>query len=234
MAEPLTNTITLPVSGMETVIRESDENAERILFKHKHKMYRAVPAYLAYCTVRLRDIEKPKPEDIRKLLMPDQVALAIEVYKLSFGDKVILTAKDPDTNRPAGYEVDLTELDFMPIPDGKTGPDPVFTFIMPRSGHVIEYGYPTYKQALDELELDDIDVGRTDFARIRMIDGGPKGKRGDVWWGGLDSQALRDDFHRTRCGYDTRIRFKNENGVEVVMDLLSDPSFLHPAVRLRR
>jgi hypothetical protein len=232
--EPLTNTITLPL-GLEAVVREADGNAERILFSKKSKIHQALPGYWAACTLRLGEIEKPSREDILNLKEPDQTFLAIEIYRATFGDKLILQGDDPDTGRPAGFEVNLAKLDVMPIPDGQTGPDPVFAFVLPKTGQRVEYGYLSGHQMLEELEREDICPARMDFARIRSIDGSSKVTMKQVEsWPLSDMRALREDFHRTRCGYDPRIRFKNENGREVVMNLLTDPQFLFPGQRHTR
>jgi hypothetical protein len=222
-------TITLPL-GTEALIREASLGAERLLFSKKAQIHRALPSYWAHCTLRLGDIEKPTRSDILNLRTPDQVFLAIEIFRLSFGDTIVLRGDLPGSGKPAAYEVNLAELDVIPLPEGASGPDPVFNAVLPKTRHVIEFGYLNGHQMLDEVERDDISPARLELARIRSIDGSPAVRMRDIeQWPMADHKALREAFESTKCGYDTRIRFRDDDGREAVMNLLTDPSFLFPA-----
>jgi len=229
--EYLKKTITLPVSGLEAVIREADSHAEDLLFrKGLERIHFALPGYWAYLTVRMGDKEPVTEADILNLVLPDQHFLAIEIYRLTYGDILRLSGA-AGRGGNAGYEYDLTNLDLVPLPEGACGPDPEFTFTLPRTGHVVDYGYLTGKQEIEELNLDDFSLGRLEFRAIRRVDGAPA-KLADVQsWPMIDHIALRKDMESKRCGLDTRVRFTDDRGVAVVRDLLLDPSFLAPGLR---
>lgn len=227
----LTKTITLPVSGLEAVIREADGNAERLLFARQQEMHKALPDYWAKLTVRLGTQEKVAASDVLNLLTPDQEFLAIEIYRLTIGDTLSLTGNCGSCGKSAGYEVDLSKLDRLPLPDGAVGPDPTFEVVLPRTGHRVVFGYLTGKQEQEELEIEGFDPGRMEFKAIRSIDGSTDVKFRLVQaWPLADHKALRAAMRDNRCGYDTRVRFTHSCGKAQVMNILLDPSFLLPGL----
>lgn len=224
-------TITLPICGQEAVIREADANAEDLLWEHKERLHKAYPQYWAYLTERLGDKTKVTAEDILQLLVPDQQYLALEIWRLTKGDRLELEGSCPHCGKPANYEVDLTGLDVLPLPEGSVPPDPLFDVVLPRSGHTVTLGYLTGKQELAELEIEGFNPTRMVFGAIRAIDGDSKVKLSDVRaWPLADHAAMRKAIKDNRCGLDTRVRFTHTCGRSVVMDLLTDPSFLLPGL----
>lgn len=227
----LTKAIALPVSGMEAVIREADGNAERLLFARQNEIHKALPDYWAKLTVRLGANEAVSAADVLSLRTPDQEFLAIEIYRLSMGDTLQLTGNCANCGRPAGYEVDVSKLDIIPLPDGAIAPDPTFEVTLPRSGHRVVFGYLTGKQEQEELEIEGFDPGRMEFKAIRSVDGSSDVKLRDVQkWPLADHRSLREAMRANRCGYDARVRFMHSCGKAQVMNILLDPSFLLPGL----
>jgi len=223
----LTKTTTLPVSGIEAEIREADSYAEDCIdLDGERKLAEMLTDYWAYCTKRLGDNVNVTRDDILALRTPDQEWLAIEIYRLTYGDTITLVTDEGD----GGHEADMGKLGIIPLPEGVTGPDPTFTFKLPRTGHTVVYGYRTGAQELEELNTPGFNPGRMVWLAIRTVDGQPVKLRDVKKWPGFDHKALRKDMVKNRCGYDTRIRLHGRNGKTVVVNLFSNPSFLLPGL----
>jgi len=222
----LTKTVTLPVSGLEAVIREADSFAEELITESNKGLAAALPDYWAYCTAKLGDKAPVTRDDVLALRTPDYKCLGIEIYRVTYGDTLILV--NDDDPQESGYAVDLKELDFLAM---TAGPDPTFKFTLPRTGHQIVYGYKTAAQDLEELELPGFQPTRMSFRAIRSVNGSTDIKLEAVkQWPGFDHKALRADMRKNQCGYDTRVRFRNKQGKAQVVDLFADPSFLLPGL----
>jgi hypothetical protein len=230
----LTKEITLPVSGLQAVVKESDANAEDLLWaKGLENLHKALPDYWAALTLRIGDNERVGREDILSLLLPDQQFVAIEIFRVSTPDDILMLSGSLSGDGALSYAVNMGELDVIPLPDGAVGPDPTFIFKLPRTGHVVTYGYLTGRDELAELEIEGFNPTRMVFKAIRAIDGVPEVKLRDVKaWPLADHKALRADMKAKQCGYDTRVRFKDAGGKARVIDLLLDPSFLAPGLTL--
>ncbi len=223
-------TITLPVCGKEAVIRPMDGYAENILFCDG-KFFRVFPRFWASLTIRLGDKTPATTDDILDLVLPDQHFLAIEIYRLTFGDELVLSSTCANCGKPYNLAVDLGALDLVPLPAGSDPTDPVFEMIMPVSKDRVKFGYVTGRMEMKELELEGFDPVRMEFNAIRSINGSTDFKLRDVMAKHLaDHKALRKAILDKQCGYDTRIRLKHGCGREAVINLLIDPSFLTPGL----
>lgn len=224
-------TIILPVSGMEAVIREGTGLAERILFSRKEKIHQALPDYWAHLTVSLGGT-KPTRDDILDLLVPDQHALAIEIFRLNYGDVVALQSTCQACGKPSGYEVELDKLECIPLPADSGPPDPTFTVILARTGRRVTFGYLRGRDELEESDTEGIDLNRSDHRAIRSMDGKERVSYEDVVALPLaDHRALRRARREKRCGYDTLIEFRCPKcGAAAQQELLLDPSFLLPGL----
>lgn len=223
----VTKEIVLPVSGLTAVVQESWGDPERELYKRMDEIHKALPEYFAALTRRLGDNEKVTQDDILALRRPDYRSLALEIYRVSsLDDTITLTGDCRYCGKPAGYVVDMGGLSFEPLPDGVTGPDPVFEVVLPRTGSTVGFGYITGKQELEEADKPGFDLIKLAYRAVRTIDARPAKEREVAALPRADLRALIQAITSARCGYDTRVRFKHSCGKEVVMDLLTDPSFV--------
>lgn len=220
----LTETVTLPVSAHQAVIREADGHAERLLYSRGNAVDKALPGYVARLTVELNG-KRPSEEDILNLAVPDFHFLLIRIQQLSYAEPVVLQQECPNCRASASYAVPLDKLDMLPLPEGGEPADPTWEVELPRSKRRVTWGYPT---ARDELNRTDegIDPTSIELRHIRQIDGAEATEaavmalsRGDVKW-------LRREITAQRCGYDNWIRFTHECGYQMELNLLIDPGFL--------
>jgi hypothetical protein len=180
----------------------------------------------------LGDKDKIRAEDLLKLKNHDLDQIAIEIFRAgSIDDSLILRGRCPECKKSVNYAKDFDSLDFVPIPDGKTGPDPTWTFVTPRFKNEVVWGYLTGEQEAEQLDIPGFNPGRQVWKAIRSINGKTDFTLKDVLaWPIADHLALREEIQAKRCGYDTRIRLEHSCGNEVVMNLLTDPSFMMPGI----
>lgn len=226
--EKLTRVITLPVSQYQATIREGDGYAEKMLFAQEDKLHLAYPDFWAMLTLELNG-KKPDRDDILRLVLPDQRTLAIDIFKLSYGNMLKLTAKCGKCGKPANYDVDLNKLPFKSLPEGLAPPDPVRKLKLPRDKRIVTLGYITGAQEIEEADSEDFDPNRNDFKWIRHIEGKDKVSYEDVVALPLmDHKAIREVIAEMACGYDTMVNFKHSCGRINTQNVLTDPSFLMP------
>ena len=225
-----TKEFTLPVSGALCIVREADANAEYLLTGDK-RVAEAFPDYWAYLTRQIGDIHRPTTSQFLDLLEPDRISIAIEIFRVTMGDELKLSGECAGCGEPVNYVVDLGELDFIPLPEGVSGPDPTFEIELPRSRHRVIWGFRTGHQEIEELRMKGFNPSRSVFRAIRSIDGNMDFKLHDVMaWPLMDHRALRNDIASKMVGYDTRVRFTHGCGRGQVVNILSDPSFLMPGL----
>ena len=195
-----TKEIVTPVAKIPATIRETDAYAEELLIKDLSQFAKRLPEYWARLTVQLGDKKWPNRDDVLALRIPDLNSLIIEIYKLSFGDVLVIT----DPGEEGGYKVDLNELDFIVPPEG-SGTDPTFSVTLPRTGHVVEYGFLTGDSEWGAGSSKSL-AQRT-FEAIRSVDGSQEIKLAEYMaWPGLDHRTLRAAMKRSIYGYDPRVR----------------------------
>ena len=110
--EKLTNTITLPISNKEVIIREGDGYSDKILLKKNKKLYETYPEYLASLVVDIDGKERVNKRDVLDLFAPDQEYLAIECYKLNYGNEFKFMFTCPHCEHNEEHSVDLETLEF--------------------------------------------------------------------------------------------------------------------------
>lgn len=226
--EKLTRVITLPVSHYQATIREGDGYAEKILFAQEDNIHLAYPDFWALLTEELNG-KKPDRDAILSLVIPDQRALAIEIFKLSYGSTLKLTAKCSKCGLPANYKVDLNKLPIVPLPEGLLPPDPTIKIKLPRDKRTVTIGYITGHQEIEEADSPNFDPNRNDFKWVRSIEGKDKISYEDIVSLPLmDHKAIREVMSEMTCGYDTSVTFKHGCGKMMTQNILSDPSFLMP------
>ena len=223
----------LLVSGLDCIVRGQDGNWEQYLFDNTDRINEALPEYWAGLTLMLGDKEKVKTKDLLKLRSPDLNQIAIEIFRAgSLTDSIILRGRCPECKKPANYEKDLFDLDFMPIPDDKTGPDPTFEFVTPQWKTEVVWGYLTGEQELEQRKTKGFNPTRQTWKAIRSINGSTDFTLKEVLaWPIADQEAIRGEIEDKQCGYDPRIWLEHDCGNEVVMNLLTDPSFMMPGIR---
>ncbi|MEW6352379.1 MAG: hypothetical protein AB1646_25280 [Thermodesulfobacteriota bacterium] len=226
----LTKTVTLPVSGLEAEIREGDGYAERILYGNNKPMREVLPEFWAHLTARLGETQPVSRDDILGLTIPDQHVLAIEIYRLNYGDTLELAGTCDRCGEPAGYEVDLGKLPLMPLPADAVPPDPTFEVVLPRTGRRVKFGYVTGKDELENSSSGEFDTVRLNHRAIRTIDGATVSYEEVRRLPLADQKALRKGISSKVCGYDTTVRFVHQCGRRLVVDILTDPSFFMPGL----
>lgn len=221
----------LVVSGLDIVVREQDGNAEDILFQAGKDIHKALPQYWASLTVSLGDNEKVRKEHLVKLRSHDLDQIAIAIYRAgSPDDSITLTGACPGCRKPINVTQDMDNLDFMPIPDGKKGPDPIFELVT-RRGNEIVWGYITGEEEFAQFSQKGFDASRRVWKAIRSINGKTDISLRDVLALPIACHHdIRQHMQEKRCGYDTRIAFEHTCGYEGVANLLTDPSFLLPGI----
>ena len=225
----------LLIAGIDCVVIEQNGKWEQYLYDNAKRYDEALPTYWAGLTIRLGDDEKVTPKKLLKLKGHDLDQIAVEIFRAgTIDDSLVLTGRCPDCNKRVNYAKDLWTLDFLPIPDGKTGPDPTFEFTTPRWKNEVVWGYLTGEQEFEEKRQSGFHPGTQTWKAIRSINGKTDFTLQDILaWPGADQEAIREEMWEKRCGYDTRIRLEHSCGNEVVMNLLVDPSFMFPGIPLQ-
>ena len=225
----LTKDIVLPISQLSASIKEGDGWNEKILFSQGEKIHLTLPDYWASLTTKLGDKQKPTGDDILDLTLPDQHTLAIEIFKLSYGNILELRWTCAGCNKKAKYKVDLDTLEFIPPPEGAVPPDPTFEILLPRSKRRVRLGYVTGRKEQEEFDAGTFDPNRADFRVIRSIEEIAKVSYEDVLNLPLmDHKVIREKVKDMECGYVTDVSFKHSCGAERSVNILLDPSFLVP------
>ena len=225
--EYLRKTVMLPVCGLEAEVREGDGNAEAILRAGGWgSLAKNLPSYWAHLTVRIGENTQVTAKDILDLALPDQHVLGVEIWRCNYGDLLELSGACPGCGDPMGFGVPLDQLELRPMPAG----GPIFEKILPRSGKKVLYGYITGHQEMLQAEVGDGDLVRLDYAAIKSVDGQQVSYEEVRAWKLRDSEAFRKARAKTFCGYDTTVKFTHSCGRGLVVDLLTDPSFLVPGL----
>lgn len=217
--------ITLPVSGYSAKIQEGDGYAERILYSKQDAIVEALPAYWAYLTLELNG-NKPDKSDILALTIPDQNYLAIEIWKLSYGDELELSGNCPNCGVTLDAVVDLSELELIPLPDKAEQPNPTWEIKLPRSGKKAVIGYVTGEQDLEDAQSEVFDPNRLDFKAVKSLSGKDVSYEDIASLPLMDHKTIRKAIKANRCGYDTDITYKCKSCKKsATINLLADPAF---------
>lgn len=222
--EKAQQTITLPVTGQEAVIQEGDGYSDRVLLKKKKRVFEVVPEYLASMTVSIGG-EKGTSEKILDLPTPDQEFLAIEIFKLNYGNVFEFSFSCPNCDASQEGAVDLSKLEFMPPPE-----PPVVQGKLPRTGLEYSVGMLTGKQEalLFKRAMEaGPDLNQADFLSLLSLNGSVDFSYEDVIKLPLaDHRAIRKARKKLICGYDTQISVECEKCEETTtVNMLLHPDF---------
>jgi hypothetical protein len=201
-----TREITLPISGKVIVIKEGNGYAFRALIKRNKRIFESIYDYLASMVVSI-DGRPAGKTDILKLLLPDQEYLSIEIYKLCYGDIFDFEFACPSCGKVSQQEFPLDKLEFVPLADGLTGPDPIITVSLPRRKVQVIVGMLTGEKELTLLQqaaTTGADLNQGDFMALRAFDGSIDFSFEDVIKLKLaDHKEIRKARNKLICGYDT-------------------------------
>ena len=229
-----TREITLPISLKKVVIREGDGYSYRALIKRNKRIFESIYDYLATMVVSIDGREGITKDDILKLLLPDQEYLSIEVYKLCYGDVFDFDFNCPVCGKPSHQNFPLDKLEFTPLGEGLSGPDPVITITLPRQKISVVVGMLTGDKELELLQQEattGADLNQGDFKALRGMDGNIDFSYEDVIKLRLaDHKAIRQARNRLICGYDaTAIVTCPECEEQSAINILLHKDFLFPA-----
>lgn len=223
--------VVLPVRGETVKIQETNAFSEQGMFKEGLTGIEGIVDYWVSSIKAIGENNSPTRKDFYDLTEPDRVFISIENFKVSISDTILLTGPCAGCGEPANFEVPLNSLDLIPIPDGATPPDPLFTVTLPRTKHVVIFGYRTGHQELEEMSNSEFNPSKTVWRAIRSVDGKTNVKLQEIMaWPMADHIALRREVLSKQCGYDTRVKFVHSCGRRLTMNLISDPSFLTPGL----
>jgi hypothetical protein len=226
--------ITLPISGKKLVIREGDGYSFRALIKRNKRIFESIYDYLASMVVSIDGREGIRKDDILKLLLPDQEYLSIEIYRLCYGDIFDFDFSCPSCSKNSHQEFPLDKLDFTPLGEGLSGPDPVITIMLPRKKISVIVGMLTGEKELELLQqaaTTGADLNQGDFKSLRAMDGEIDFSYEDVIKLKLaDHKEIRKARNRLICGYDaTAIVTCPECEEQTTINILLHRDFLFPA-----
>lgn len=225
----------LPVSQMPAVIRETDGYVDKTAFRKRFTEARY--DYLASITDSIGNDERIGTAKILALLVPDQEYIAIEQYKLNYGDIFRFTFYCPvcghgDSQRQA---VDLSKLELRPITPESTGsPDPTLRVLLPRSDQYAEVGMLTGEKELTILKARESagfpDMNLSDHACLRTLNGSTDFTYEDIiHMKGRDKLAIREAREKLIAGYDTMILVTCPDcGFKMRMNMLEHQHFFLP------
>lgn len=229
--ERLQKALEFPACKKQARIMESDGEAERIISLNLDDLIHAYPRFWAHLTLEI-DGKKPTTDDILDLAVPDQRFLAIEIWRLGYGDILTLCSRCDKCGLPLDFNVPLDKLPLLPLPSDCSPPDPTWSVKLPRDGATVVMGYMNGRQELEESEAGTLDLNRIDFKSIRSFGG-----KNDFSYEtikslvGRDHKAIRQAAKQHQCGYDTNIKAKCTHCQKAqVVDLMSDPTFVFPGL----
>lgn len=225
--ELVQKTIVLPVCQREAEIREGDGYSDRALLKKKKRIYQVIPDYLASMTVSIGG-ENATRKEILDLATPDQEFLAIEIYKLNYGDIFDFSFACPFCGHSTDGEADLDALEFIPAPD-----PPEVSGTLPRSGKQYAVGLLNgHKEQLLFAQISEgvPDLNQSDFQSLVSLDGSQNFGYEDVVRLPLaDHKAIRKARKKLICGYDTTLNIECEKcGETSSVNILMHSDFLLP------
>lgn len=232
--EKLTNTIALPISSKEVTIKEGDGYSDKILLKKNKKLYETYPEYLASLIVEIDGKERVSKKDVLDLFAPDQEYLAIECYKLNYGNDFRFMFTCPTCEHPEEHSIDLEKLEFKDLPDELKSTDPIVEGTLPRSRRRVTVGMLNGHQ--EALLLEQIisgpvvDSNQSAFQAIRFLDGSRDFSYEDVInFVQADLREIRRLRRKLLCGYDTEVVVKcSECGEKSSINLMTSRDFLLP------
>jgi hypothetical protein len=229
-----TKEITLPISRKVVVIKEGNGYSFRALIKRNKRIFESIYDYLASMVVSIDGRVNVGKDDVLKLLLPDVEFLSIEVYKLCYGDIFDFDFTCPSCGKTNGQEFPLDKLEFVPLADGLSGPDPIISIKLPRAKVPAIVGMLTAEKELELLQqaaTTGTDLNQGDFKSLRALDGDITFSFEDVIRLKLaDHKAIRKARNKLIAGYDpTAIITCPDCEEQTALNVLLHKDFLFPA-----
>jgi hypothetical protein len=202
--------IILPVSKLEAVIVEGDGHSDRLLLKRNKRVDELIPDYLASMTKSLGAKQGVTRDDIQDLLLPDSEYLAVEIYRLNYGEIFDFRYRCSGCNKTIPGDFPLKQLPFMELAlEFQGNIDPTVTVTLPRSGLSVVVGMLNgHKEELitNQAAQSGLDLNQADYQSLRSIDGKTEFSFEEVIRLKLrDHKAIRKARNRLLTGYDTTI-----------------------------
>jgi hypothetical protein len=226
--------LVLPISGRKAVIREGDGYSDRALFRNNKRAFEALYNYLAPLVVSIDDDKRVSAATIKDLLVPDSEFLAIECYKLNYGEELEFSFVCQTCGQSSDHAASLTELEMRKISAQAVGvTDPAIKLTLPRSRKVAEVGILNGHQECElagQQALGTVDPNRAAFLALRSLDGSRDFSYEDVVNLPLaDHKAIRNARKKLICGYETVLRvICPECGSQIRFEFLISRDFLLP------
>lgn len=235
-----TNTLNLPSGGV-AVIRAAGAAEEDLLSSMKlQEKDEALDQWLAGCVVSLNGVKNGGPDDeafpglILNLLPGDRRYIAVEITKLTYGEKIDCPVDCPHCGEvnELTVNVDAILASSKPYPAVLT-----FEVLLP-SGKKAVCGYNTgvHRKALQSLGEDAMSLLAGLKMRLRSIDGVASTSKSWAELDGPDRAALRKAIlAHPDCGPDTTVRNVCRNkrcGKPFMTPLEMHLSFFLPGLRL--
>jgi|GEM_PF-1970323 len=244
MNEELVETILLPVSGIEAVVREGNGAADKEILKFNLPHWEFAARYAAKSVVSLNGKENCTVQDIQALLVPDIEYLLVAIFRVRYGDFLKSNRKCSKCNFPNSHAKSILPqsddnpdgLPYVePLRWGPNPNDPTVEDVLPRSGKRAVVGMITGKKEATILsaaaDAGGIDPNLSDMQCLRSL-------------GGVETISYRDvialpprDHERIRgmreeliCGYDPNITLACQQcGDKEMFNLFMDRRFFLPA-----
>jgi hypothetical protein len=228
----LTKDLVLPLSGYSVTLVEGDGYSTKIA-RSKRNYYDKTVAFMTHLITKFNDKPKALKEDIMGLRIPDFEFMSLELYDLNYGH-FNFTNFCEKCKKDAKGSIDLTTLPFIPLPEGASGPDPLFELVLPRSKKKVKLGYLTLEQ--EKLIFDSFnatgvsDAIQGEFQAIRLMEGADPVTYEDVLKLKLqDHAAIQRKREEMACGYDTIINNTCDFcGNVITFNILLHRDFLFP------
>jgi hypothetical protein len=205
-----TTRIVLPVSKLEAEIVEGDGYSDRLLLKRNKRIDQLIPDYLASMTKSLGAKKGVSRDDIQDLLLPDSEYLAVETYRVNYGELFDFRYRCSGCNKTIPGDFKLEDLPFMELAAEFQGnPDPTITITLPKSKRVAVVGMLNgHKEELitNQAAQTGLDLNQADYQSLRSLDGNTEFSFEDVIRLKLaDHKAIRKARNKLLTGYDTTI-----------------------------
>lgn len=229
----LTASFTLPITLLDCEIREGDGHTERLLTKKNKKTFEVFPEFLASIVTRLGEQTNITKDDILDLPVPDSEYIAIESYKLNFGEFFEFDQMCPECGKDGFYKFDLNTLEYIVPPETDVPTDPQLSVKLPRSGYQAVVGVldgHREQLLLSQIATGSIDMNQADFQCLRSLNGSTEFSYEEVAaLKRADHAAIRRARKRLVCGYDTTIEVQCQYCEEsIVVNVLTHRNFLLP------
>jgi len=220
--------IELPIGGQEVEIVESDGLADKFLYgSNIDDITQKLIRFYMMQTATIAG-KKPTEEEFKKLKVYDQQFLAVNIWRLCYGDTLRLKGACVECGMPLNFPVPLDALPFTPLPPDLAQGDPTWEITTSRTKTRFTLQYITVEDELMETGAENLDPNRIDFKNIRAINGKKDFSYEDVLhFPGRDHLEIRESIVEHKCGYDPFVRARCTHCRKAqVINILLDPMFV--------